>query len=80
LPLTISTSYAFMLPVATPTNAVVFGTGYITIKDLFVSGLVLKVLGIFVLFFSTAWLQLIFADTLIIINNNYNVTSTTISQ
>ena len=34
LPLVISTSYAFMLPVATPTNAVVFSTNYLTIKDL----------------------------------------------
>lgn len=55
-----------MLPVATPTNAVVFGTGYVTIKDLFISGIILKLFGIVVLFFSTIWLQFIFVDTSIV--------------
>lgn len=34
LPLTVSTSYSFMLPIATPTNAIVFGTEHLTIIDM----------------------------------------------
>jgi solute carrier family 13 (sodium-dependent dicarboxylate transporter), member 2/3/5 len=34
MPLTVSTSYAFMLPVSTPPNAIIYGTGYLTIADL----------------------------------------------
>lgn len=38
-------SMAFMLPVATPPNALVFGTGYIRLRDMVRSGLVLDLLG-----------------------------------
>jgi len=38
-------SMAFMLPVATPPNALVFGTGYVKIKDMIKAGLVLDLLG-----------------------------------
>src|SRR5699024_12312690 len=40
-------SCAFMLPVATPPNAVVFGSGYLRIPDMAKSGFLLNVLGIF---------------------------------
>lgn len=43
----ISTSFAFMLPVATPPNAVAYGSGYITIKDMIRGGWVLNFMGIF---------------------------------
>ncbi|MHC1626509.1 MAG: SLC13 family permease [Methanoculleaceae archaeon] len=43
----ITTSFAFMLPVATPPNAVAYGTGYITIRDMVRGGWVLNFLGVF---------------------------------
>ncbi|RMF86228.1 MAG: SLC13/DASS family transporter [Planctomycetota bacterium] len=43
---TISASCAFMLPVATPPNAIVYGSGYVDMKTMVRAGLVLNVLGI----------------------------------
>ncbi len=43
----VSASCAFMLPVATPPNAVVFGSGYIRIQDMAKAGFLLNVVGIF---------------------------------
>ena len=48
VPATISASFAFMLPVATPPNAVVFGSGDITIKTMAREGLVLNLIGVVV--------------------------------
>ncbi|XP_021377611.1 solute carrier family 13 member 5-like isoform X2 [Mizuhopecten yessoensis] len=42
-------SFAFMLPVATPPNAIVFSTGYLTIPDMALSGCVMNVLAVMVL-------------------------------
>jgi sodium-dependent dicarboxylate transporter 2/3/5 len=39
-------SMAFMLPVATPPNAVAFGSGYISAKDLLRSGWALDLIGV----------------------------------
>ena len=44
----IGASCAFMLPVATPPNALVIGTGEIKSKDMFVAGLVLNLVSIVV--------------------------------
>ena len=48
IPATISASFAFMLPVATPPNAIVFGCGVLTIKDMMRQGLVLNLIGVVV--------------------------------
>ena len=37
-----------MLPVATPPNAIVFGTGYLQIKDMVRAGFLLNLVGILV--------------------------------
>ena len=42
----IACSYAFMLPVATPPNAVVFGSGAVTIRQMARTGVWLNILGI----------------------------------
>ena len=41
----IAASYAFMLPVATPPNAVVFGSRQVTITQMVRAGLVLNIFG-----------------------------------
>ncbi|KAF4074455.1 hypothetical protein AMELA_G00239610 [Ameiurus melas] len=46
LPITISSSFAFMLPVATPPNAITFNYANLKIMDMAKPGLVLNLLGV----------------------------------
>jgi len=48
IPATLSASCAFMLPVATPPNAIVFGSGRIRIIDMAKTGILINILGIFI--------------------------------
>lgn len=48
LPAALSASCAFMLPVATAPNAVVFGTGYLTVPKMVREGIVLNLIGVIV--------------------------------
>jgi sodium-dependent dicarboxylate transporter 2/3/5 len=46
VPAAIAASCAFMLPVATPPNAIVFGSGYITIPQMARAGIWLNIVSI----------------------------------
>ena len=46
VPAAIAASCAFMLPVATPPNAIVFGSGYVTIPQMVRSGFGLNLIGV----------------------------------
>lgn len=46
IPATLSASYAFMMPVSTPPNAIVFSSGQIKIREMMVIGVFLNVLAI----------------------------------
>lgn len=46
IPAVVSASCAFMLPVATPPNAIVFGSGCVTIPKMAKAGLVLNLIGV----------------------------------
>ncbi len=48
IPTTIAASCAFMLPIATPPNAVVFGSGKVNINDMIKAGFILNIISVFV--------------------------------
>ncbi len=56
IPATISTSCAFMLPIATPPNAIVFGSGKIQMGQMATYGIVLNLLGVVLITATTFFL------------------------
>lgn len=59
---TVAASCAFMLPVATPPNAVVFGSGYLTIPDMMKTGIWMNLISIILLTLITFYLLPILWD------------------
>lgn len=46
IPATLSASCAFMLPVATPPNAIIFGSGAVKMSDMMRSGILMNLIGV----------------------------------
>ncbi|XP_060692200.1 Na(+)/dicarboxylate cotransporter 3-like [Hemiscyllium ocellatum] len=61
IPGTVSCSFAFMLPVATPPNAIAFTTGHLKVKDMMKTGLLMNIMGIILVNVAiNTWGRLIF--------------------
>lgn len=60
VPACVAASFAFMLPVATPPNAVVFGSGAVRIKDMAMAGLWLNLIGTVVIVIFIVYLMPLF--------------------
>src|SRR5690606_28798357 len=56
IPAAIAASCAFMMPVATPPNAIVFGSGHLRIQSMIRAGLMLNIAGIVVVTLLSYWL------------------------
>ncbi|CAF1241276.1 unnamed protein product [Adineta steineri] len=64
LPCTLAVSLAFMLPIATPPNAIVFGSGALRVIDMVKAGIVMNIMGFLVIFFAaTTWMPKIYGLT-----------------
>lgn len=48
IPATLSASCAFMTPIASPTQAIIFGTGYVSIKQMIKAGIWFNIAGILI--------------------------------
>ncbi len=56
LPTVLSASCAFMLPVATPPNAIIFGSGKVKVFEMVKAGIILNMMGIIIISGISYWL------------------------
>jgi len=62
LPVTLSASMAFMMPVATPPNAIVFASGQLKIRDMVITGFIINMIAITMITLTTYfWGMQVFA-------------------
>lgn len=50
MPVTLGTSMAFMFPIATPPNAIVFSSGHMNVKDMMRAGLVINIIALVLIY------------------------------
>jgi sodium-dependent dicarboxylate transporter 2/3/5 len=62
VPITIAASCAFMLPVATPPNAIVFSTGAISIPQMVKAGIFLNIIGIIIVSLAARYIAPVLLD------------------
>ena len=80
LPLILCVSLAFMLPVATPNNALIFANGYVQMKDMITTGLFMNICGLIVVFLAAnTYLGLIFDLTVKTNTKEQFIMNTTLS-
>ncbi|XP_060071030.1 solute carrier family 13 member 2-like [Ylistrum balloti] len=83
-PTAIATSFAFMLPVATPPNAVVFSYGYVKVIDMVTAGFLMNIVAVLVLIGATeSWGESIFhfhAEPDFFKNSTLTVLNTTVNS
>lgn len=63
MPATIAASLAFMLPISTPPNAIVYASGQITVAQMAKTGVTLNILGAVILLLSALYLLPLVFDT-----------------
>lgn len=56
IPATIASSCAFMMPISTPPNAIVFASGHIKIKEMVKAGILLNIIAITILVTAGYWI------------------------
>jgi sodium-dependent dicarboxylate transporter 2/3/5 len=62
IPATLSASLGFMLPIATPPNAIAYATGFVPMKDMAKKGWVLNVVGVILIALATRWIMVPLLD------------------
>jgi len=76
VPITISSSYAFMLPIATPPNAIIFSSDKLKVSEMMKTGIFLNIFGIVILSAGLFLLKGIFGIKFGVVPDWANITMT----